>query len=227
MRRADRLFDIVQILRRGDLIRAADIATMLEVSKRTIYRDIAALIASGVPIEGEAGLGYVLRDGYDLPPLMFDEDEIEALVLGARIVQSWADCGLASGASRILDKIHEVLPDHLKDFMTDVPIDAPPDHWSEPAVISRGPLRRAIRNRQKVRIVYLSKAEERSERVLRPLLMSFFGSIWNLTAWCETRQDFRTFRIDRIQSAEYLDAGFEQEPGKRLADLMTRPPEER
>ena len=227
MRRADRLFDIVQLLRRGDLIRAEDLATELEVSKRTIYRDVAALIGSGVPIEGEAGVGYVLRDGYDLPPLMFDQDEIEALVLGARIVQGWADCGLASGASRVLGKIQDVLPDHLKDFMTDVPIDAPSDHWAEPIRISRGPLRRAIRERRKVRVVYLSKAGEQTERVLRPLLMSFFGSIWNLTAWCETRKDFRTFRIDRIESAEYLEEHFDHEPGKRLADLMARPVEER
>ncbi|MEM7210693.1 MAG: YafY family protein [Pseudomonadota bacterium] len=227
MRRADRLFDIVQLLRRGDLVRAIDLADALEVSKRTIYRDVAALIASGVPIEGEAGVGYLLRDGYDLPPLMFDQDEIEALVLGARIVQGWADCGLANGATRLLDKIQEVLPDHLRTVMTDVPIDAPHDHWAEPVKISRGPLRRAIRERQKVKIVYLSKSEMRTERVLRPLLMSFFGSIWNLTAWCEKRSDFRTFRIDRIETAEYLESGFEHEPGKMLRDLMARPPEER
>ena len=227
MRRADRLFDIVQILRRGDVIRAEDIAAMLEVSKRTIYRDIAALIGSGVPIEGEAGVGYVLRDGYDLPPLMFDQDEIEALVLGARIVQGWADCGLADGASRLLAKIQDVLPAHLQDFMSDVPVNAPHDHWAEPIQICRGTLRRAIHARQKVKVIYLSKAGERTERVLRPLLMSFFGSIWNLTAWCETRQDFRTFRIDRIESATYLDEVFEPEPGKRLQDLMARPAEER
>ena len=130
MRRADRLFDIVQILRRGSLVRAMDLADTLEVSKRTVYRDIAALIGSGVPIEGEAGVGYILRDGYDLPPLMFDEDEIEALVLGARIVEGWADVGLANGASRLLAKIQDVLPDHLKDFMSDVPINAPHDHLS-------------------------------------------------------------------------------------------------
>ena len=227
MRRADRLFDIVQLLRREDLVRAVDLADALEVSKRTIYRDVAALIASGVPIEGEAGVGYILRDGYDLPPLMFDQDEIEALVLGARIVQGWADCGLASGATRLLGKIQDVLPDHLREVMTEVPIDAPADHWAEPIRISRGPLRRAIRERQKVRIVYLSKSDVRTERVLRPMLMSFFGSIWNLTAWCEKRSDFRTFRIDRIESAEYLEAGFEHEPGKMLRDLMARPPEER
>ena len=227
MRRADRLFDIVQLLRRGDLIRAEDIAVTLEVSKRTIYRDIAALIGSGVPIEGEAGVGYVLRDGYDLPPLMFDEDEIEALVLGARIVEGWADCGLANGASRLLAKIQDVLPDHLQDFMSEVPINAPHDHWAEPIQICRGTLRRAIHARRKVRVVYMSKAGERTERILRPLLMSFFGSIWNVTAWCEKRRDFRTFRLDRIKSAEFLDEHFEHEPGKQLKDLMARPAEER
>lgn len=227
MRRADRLFDIVQILRRGSLVRAMDLADTLEVSKRTVYRDIAALIGSGVPIEGEAGVGYILRDGYDLPPLMFDEDEIEALVLGARIVEGWADVGLANGASRLLAKIQDVLPDHLKDFMSDVPINAPHDHWAEPVQICRGTLRRAIHARTKVSIVYNSKAGETSTRVLRPLLLSFFGSIWNVTAWCEKRLDFRTFRLDRIQSAEFLDETFQHEPGKRIQDLMARPPEER
>ena len=227
MRRADRLFDIIQLLRRNRLVRAQDLARELEVSERTIYRDIAALIASGVPIEGEAGVGYILRGGFDMPPLMFDEEEIEAVVLGIRIVESWADHGMGGAARRALRKIEAALPEHLQDELARVSVDAPANHWSEPIEIPRGTLRRAIRNRTKVRFEYCSKAGERTRRVVRPLLLSFFGTIWSLTAWCELRAEFRTFRLDFIRDAEFLDEVFEEEPGKRLSDLMARPPEER
>ena len=157
MRRAGRLFDIVQLMRRNRLVRAQDLAAELEVSERTIYRDIAALIASGVPIDGEAGVGYVLRGGFDLPPLMFDEEEIEALVLGARIVGGWADPGLARAATRALDKVESVLPERLRSHMTGVPIDAPREHWVEPIEIDIREVRHAIRERRKLAFVYLSK----------------------------------------------------------------------
>ena len=227
MRRANRLFDIIQILRRGKVVRAKDIAAELEVSERTIYRDIAELIASEVPVEGEAGVGYMLREGMDLPPLMFYEEEVEALVLGARIVESWADHGLAESAARALRKIEAVLPEHLRDYMAEIPVNAPRGHWAEPIEIQRGTLRRAIRERRKLRFTYRSKAGAETVRTVRPLLLSFFGAIWNLSAWCELREDFRTFRLDFIRAPEFLDAHFEDEPGKRLADLMARPPEER
>ncbi|MEM6661643.1 MAG: YafY family protein [Pseudomonadota bacterium] len=227
MRRADRLFDIIQILRRGRIVRASDIAQELEVSDRTIYRDIAALIGSGIPVEGEAGVGYLLRDGADIPPLMFTEDELEAIVFGIRIVESWADHGMADAAGQALRKIEAALPDHLKDQIAAVRVDAPRDHWAEPITIQRGALRRSIRQRKKVRITYCSKAGASSDRTVRPLLLSFYGSIWNLTAWCELRSDFRTFRLDLINGHEFLDEGFVEEPGKRLADLMARPQENR
>ncbi len=227
MRRADRLFDIVQILRRGRTVRARDIAEELEVSDRTVYRDIAALIGSGIPVEGEAGVGYILRGELDLPPLMFDRDELEALVLGARIVQSWADHGLAESAARALRKIEAAMPSDLQCFMAEVAVDAPANHHAEPIKIQRGAMRRAIRERQKVAITYRALSGETSERVVRPLLMSFYGSIWNLTTWCEMRSDFRTFRVDLIEDADYLDDRFEDEPGKGLSDLMARPAEMR
>lgn len=227
MRRADRLFDIIQLLRRNQLVRAQDLAAELEVSERTIYRDIAALIASGVPIEGEAGVGYVLRGGFDLPPLMFDEEEIEALVLGAQIVEGWADPGLAGASARALAKIEAVLPEALRRHMVELPVNAPPDHWAEPLAVELSAVRHAIRDRQKLWICYRSKAGEESTRTVRPLLLSFYGSIWNLTTWCEMRGDFRTFRLDLIAEAKFLDARFTDEPGKRLADLMARPVEER
>ena len=227
MRRADRLFDIIQILRRGRTVRARDIAEELEVSDRTIYRDVAALIGSGVPVEGEAGVGYLLRDGADIPPLMFTEDELEAVTFGLRVVQSWADHQMGDAAISACRKIEAVLPGHLRDYMSSVRVDAPPDHWAEPIEIQRGRLRRAIRERRKLSFDYCSKSGQQTRRTVRPLLLSFYGSIWSLTAWCELRQDFRTFRLDRIRNPAFLDTAFDEEPGKRLADLMTRPPSER
>ncbi|MEM7742588.1 MAG: YafY family protein [Pseudomonadota bacterium] len=222
MRRADRLFDIIQLLRSHDLIRARELAEILEVSERTVYRDIAALIASGVPVEGEAGVGYMLRDGFDIPPLMFNEEEIEAITLGLRFVQSWADHGLADASLKACAKIEAVLPDHLKDYMSTVPVDAPANHWQEPILIPRGTLRCAIREKCKVRLTYCSKSGELSERIVRPLLLSFYGSVWSLSAWCELRQDFRVFRLDLIEDAEFLADPFADEPGKGLADLRAR-----
>ncbi|MEM1385044.1 MAG: YafY family protein [Pseudomonadota bacterium] len=216
MRRADRLFDIIQLLRRNRLVRAQDLAAALEVSERTIYRDIAALIASGVPIEGEAGVGYILRGGFDLPPLMFTEDEIEALVLGARIVRSWADQGLAAAAESGLAKIQAVLPDRLQAHMDAVPIDAPANHYAAPIDYCRGTLRRAIGERRKIRFRYTNGAGEVSDRTVCPLLLSFFGPVWTLTAWCEMRQDFRVFRLDRIVAPETLETGFGPEYRARL-----------
>lgn len=227
MRRADRLFDIIQILRRGNIVRARDIAAELEVSERTVYRDIASLIGSGIGIEGEAGVGYLLRDGSEVPPLMFQEEEIEAIVAGIRIVQSWGDQSLAAAAGRALRKIESALPEDLRKVMIDVPIDAPANHWSEPVTICRGTLRESIRNRRKVAFAYDSIAGQTTERTVRPLLLSFYGAIWNLTAWCELRGDFRTFRLDLIRDARFLDEGFADDPGKRLADLMARPSDQR
>jgi predicted DNA-binding transcriptional regulator YafY len=225
MRRADRLFDIIQLMRRNRLVRAQDLASTLEVSERTIYRDIAALIASGVPIEGEAGVGYILRGELDLPPLMFGEEEIEALVLGARIVEGWADPALAHAAARALAKIESVLPERLRGYMDAVPLNAPRDHWAAPVEIDIAHLRRAIRERRKLAFTYQSKGGEVTERTVRPLLLSFYGSVWNLTSWCELRADFRTFRLDMVYAPRFLDELFEPEPGRRLADLMARPAE--
>ena len=227
MRRANRLFDIIQILRRGKVVRAKDIAAELEVSERTIYRDIAELIASEVPVEGEAGVGYMLREGMDLPPLMFYEEEVEALVLGARIVESWADHGLAESAARALRKIEAAIPEELRASMQNIPVNAPANHWAEPIEIQRGALRRAIRERQKLSFQYCSKAGDESERTVRPLLLSFYGAVWSMTPWCELRRDFRTFRLDFIKAPHFLDQYFEDEDGKRLEDLMARPAEER
>jgi len=221
-RRADRLFDIIQILRGSGLIRARDLAEELEVSERTIYRDIADLMASGVPIEGEAGLGYLLRDGYDLPPLMFTEDELEALVLGARMVQSWTDPDLAKIAATALSKIDAVLPEHLQRFREDSMMLAPKRKtWGDIAVIMRD-LRSAVRNRNKLAITYTDAEGNATERTVRPLGLSMYGPEWHLAGWCELRNDFRTFRLDRLVRHEILEHIFRDEPGKRLKDYFER-----
>jgi predicted DNA-binding transcriptional regulator YafY len=220
MRRADRLFAIIQLMRRNKLIRARDLAHKLEISERTVYRDIQDLVASGVPIAGEAGVGYVLKGGFDLPPLMFTQEEIEALVLGARIVRSWADPGLAEAAEDVLAKVSAVLPPKLRAYMDETPLAAPDRHFAQPISVDLAKLRRAVRNRAKLSLVYCREGQEPTRRTVRPLLISFFGPVWTLTAWCELRQDFRTFRLDRVSECEILTEQFRAEPGRTLNDYL-------
>jgi predicted DNA-binding transcriptional regulator YafY len=222
MRRADRLFEIIQFMRRNELVRARDLGKALEVSERTIYRDIQDLIASGVPIEGEAGVGYVLKAGFDLPPLMFSEPEIEALVLGARIVESWADRELAAAASDVIAKVEAVIPDRLRGYMASAALLAPPHHYMEPIRFDLAELRRALRSQLKVHFRYRNALGEASERTVRPLCLAYFGPVWLLAAWCELRTDFRTFRLDRIDGFEVQADRFRVEPGKALHDFLKR-----
>jgi len=222
VRRADRLFEIIQYIRRKDLVRARDLSEHLEVSERTIYRDIQDLITSGVPIEGEAGVGYVLKAGFDLPPLMFREQEIEALVLGARIVESWADPELARAASDVIAKVEAVIPDRLRSYMANTALLAPSHHYMEPISFDVADLRRALRGQLKVHFRYRNAVEESSERTVRPLCLAYFGPVWLLSAWCELRQDFRTFRLDRINGFSVEADRFRPEPGKTLHDFLKR-----
>lgn len=222
MRRADRLFEIIQFLRRTRLATAQDLAEKLEVSERTIYRDISDLVASGVPIEGEAGLGYVLRGGFDLPPLMFDEQEIEALVLGARIVESWTDPALAEAAENVIAKVEAVIPERLRSHMAATALLAPANHFAEPISVDPVALRGAVRRRRKVYFNYRDAKDQTTTRSVRPLGLSFYGPVWLLVAWCELRQDFRSFRLDRMSDLELLDETFQPEPGKTLHDYLKR-----
>lgn len=222
MRRADRLFDIIQILRGGTLTRAADLAAQLEVSERTIYRDIAALVGSGVPIEGEAGLGYLLRGGFDLPPLMFTEDELDALVLGARIVASWGDPILATAAQDVLAKVEAVLPETLRPRVRTLSLLAPPTERRPDIAFDMALLRRAVREHHKVSVSYTSEKGERTERTVWPMALAFFPPVWLLMAWCELRQDFRAFRVDRVTAISFDETRYPQEPGKRLIDYLRR-----
>lgn len=220
MRRADRLFQIVQFLRSRRLTTAQWLAERLQVSVRTIYRDILDLSLSGVPLEGEAGVGYVLRHSMDLPPLMFERDEIEALVAGARMVSAWADPGLQRAAESALAKIHSVLPASLRDELNGHPLFVPgmrdyPVHWL-------GQLRLAIRERRKLLLGYRCERETLTERCIWPLGLFFWGQVWTLCGWCELRNDFRNFRIDRIQGLSDTGEHFDPAPGQRLKDYLAR-----
>lgn len=218
-----RLLEIIQHLRRHKLVRAADLAKAFSVTERTIYRDIRDLVASGVPIEGEAGVGYVMRSGYDLPPLMFSEAEIEALVLGARIIESWADDELANAAANVIAKVETVIPERLRSYMETIALLAPEQHYMQPLVVDMADIRAAIRNRCKIQFAYVDGIGEESERIVRPLSLAYFGPVWMLAAWCDLRQDFRTFRIDRMRDYKLTSQTFTIEPGKSLNDFLKRP----
>jgi predicted DNA-binding transcriptional regulator YafY len=220
MRRADRLFEIVQFLRRRRSAKASEIAEALEVSPRTIYRDIRDMVATGVPIDGAAGVGYILRPGFDLPPLMFKEQEIEALLLGARIVQSWADPELANAAGDVIAKVREVLPGSLRRHIDALALWAPGDHHREPIKVDQAAVRAAIREQRKIRFGYRDLQGRVSERVVRPLIMAFYGPVWLLAGWCEWRNAFRVFRLDRMSALAILDERFRAEPGKTAFDFL-------
>lgn len=222
MRRADRLFQIIQLLRRKRVLTAASLAEELEVSERTVYRDIRDLVSSGVPIEGEAGVGYMLRRGFDLPPLMFSEVEIEAMVLGARVVTSWGDAGLAKAAGEALARVEAALPDRLKVRLNQTPLYAPGFHVPNPMMAWLGELRAAIESRRRVRLRYTAIDAPQTDRCVRPLGLFFWGSTWSLTAWCELRDDFRSFRLDRINELTVLEDRYLEEPGKTLDDYFRR-----
>lgn len=218
MRRADRLFQIIQCLRRGQLMTARVLAERLEVSERTIYRDIRELIQSGVPIEGEPGLGYVMRRGYDLPPLMFDHDELEALVVGVRMLNSWADPAMARAADQALQKIEMVLPKGLQGAFGKSALFVPGIRPYPVHLIS--PLRLAIGECRKVELGYRDADGATSERTVRPLALFFWGPSWTVLSWCELRNDFRQFRLDRMRSVHVTETSYQALPHQTLEAFM-------
>ncbi len=220
MRRADRLFQLVQLLRRRRVTTAAWLAEQLGVSDRTIYRDVQDLICAGVPIEGEAGVGYALPTNFDLPPLMFDREEIAALALGARIVHSWGDDRLAKAASGALAKVQAVVPPALKRRIDAEPLYAPGEHVSAQMRHLLAPMRTALERSNVIWLAYVRADGESSERRVLPLGLFFWGNCWSLTAWCELRVGFRNFRVDRIDKLEVLDERFEPQPGRTLDDFF-------
>jgi predicted DNA-binding transcriptional regulator YafY len=222
MRRADRLFQIVQHLRGGRLVTARMLGERLEVSDRTIYRDIADLQSTGVPIEGEAGVGYIMREGFDLPPLMFTRDEIVALVAGARMVRAFGGAQMARAAEEALVKISAVLPEAERGRIARTQIHMPGWVVSEEARRMIDVLERAVDTRDVLSIDYGDEAGATTRRDIRPLGLWFWGKVWTLVAWCELREDFRAFRIDRIAAIDPVGRVFRHERGKQLADFYRR-----
>jgi len=224
MRRADRLFLIIHALRgRRTALQARSLAQTLGVSLRTVYRDVADLQLSGVPIEGEAGVGYVLRKGSDIPPLMFTANELEALVVGSRFVRAFAGTQLAESAQSALLKIEAVLPLELRERATRTRIFAPVwrDQHREDfaALIDR--LHAAILGNRVLRLEYRDESGNASTREVEPLCLSFWGGKWTLGAWCRLRQDFRNFRPDRIAACVPSDEVFVETDERNLAAYLS------
>lgn len=220
MRRTDRLFDLIQILRDGRLHRASEMAEKLQVSVRTIWRDMATLMASGLPVEGERGVGYILRAPITLPPMILTGAELEALRLGVRLVAEGADPGLARAARMLATKIASVTP-------------APPEGDADDLFMFTGQeakrasphlpaIRKAVRMKERLTITYIDHEGHETHRDIRPLHLEFWGRVWTLAAWCEARSDFRAFRVDRIVALTETGEPFPDEPGRRLEDYQAR-----
>ena len=207
MSRADRLLRLVQVLRRyRQPVSAQALADELEVSVRSVYRDVQTLRGEGATIEGEPGVGYVLRPGFLLPPLMFTDEELEALVLGLRFTVELADADLGRAATDVVAKLRAVLPKDLRTVVDEMALLAGPTPERPPEHIELAVVRRAIREQHKARLTYVDERGARSERVVWPLGLGFFQRARVLVAWCETRADFRSFRSDRIEHWETLSA---------------------
>jgi predicted DNA-binding transcriptional regulator YafY len=219
MRRTDRLFEILQLFRGGRLLLGRDIAERLEVSLRTVYRDIETLVASGVPIEGERGVGYVLREPVFLPPMTLTPEELRALHLGVEVVRQTGDAELAGAAERLVGKIAAVLPSDrralrpLQDLAVYASIAAAPCE-------QLGLLRRAVAERRVVEIGYRGPDGALTERRIRPLQTEYWGRVWTCPAWCELRNAFRVFRVDRVEACAETGDTFALEPGRTYADYL-------
>jgi predicted DNA-binding transcriptional regulator YafY len=218
-RRADRLLALLELLRGRPVCTAASLAATLEVSVRTVYRDIDALVATGVPVRGEAGVGYILEAGYHLPPLNLTAEEVEALALGVRVLATWSDWAVAAQAAAALAKIRAVLPASGQAGVDQHIFWAP--QWVERHApkVDLLELKRAAEGRRVLMIEYEALSGARTTRTVRPLSINFFGPVWLLAAWCERASDFRCFRIDRIESMTPTGATFRHEDGKRIADF--------
>jgi len=226
MGRSDRLFDIIQRLRTASHpTTAAKLAAELEVTPRTVYRDIAVLQARRVPIEGEAGVGYVLRKGFDLPPLMFTIDEVEAIAVGARLVRRLRDPKLQDAAQSVLAKVTVVVPERLRPHVADAPV------WVSPGMIAPAKgadlaeVRAAIRDSRKLYIAYADEKGRRTNRTIWPIAMAYYVDATLLGAWCELRADYRNFRVERIQSSKVLDEHFDQDNGRLFREWSALPKE--
>lgn len=218
MSRAERLLELMQVLRRRrEPASGAALAQELGVSLRTLYRDIASLQAQGAAIEGEAGVGYVLRPGFTLPPLMLSEEEIEALVLGSRWVARHTDPELAEAARNALAKIHAVLPAALRHELESNALMVPGATAPGPDALLAS-IRLAIRRERKLRLAYKDAAGQASERVVWPFALGFFEQTRMVAAWCERRLDYRHFRVDRIGQLQLLDDRYPRQRQEMLRE---------
>jgi predicted DNA-binding transcriptional regulator YafY len=222
MRRADRLFQLVQLLRLRRQATGRDLADELGVSLRTVYRDIRDLEGSGVPIRGEAGVGYRLDRGYELPPLTFSQAELEGLVLGARMVSTWADPELASAVRSAMTKVEAVLPESLRRVVLESALFAPDLPRSQEMTRDVDLMRRAIGERRLLSFAYTRADGEESVRSVRPLGLYFWGNRWTLAAWCEMRADYRSFRPDRMRAVSVEERRFDPQDGIDLAGFLAR-----
>jgi predicted DNA-binding transcriptional regulator YafY len=219
MRRADRLFQIIQILRRSSRpVTASTLAVELEVAKRTVYRDVADLMGQRVPIHGEAGFGYILDDDFDMPPLTLTPDEIEAAVLGAQWVAERGDPVLANAARDLIVKIAAAVPDHLRCFIAEPTVGAPANNRQATDGLDIVKSRLRIREGRKIWIRYQDERDQCSERIIWPVILGYAETVRLLAAWCESRQQFRHFRTDRVLGAAFLD----EKHGKRPAELKNQ-----
>jgi len=208
MHKAERLFRLVLLLRRDRVTTAAELADTLEVSERTIYRDIQSLVLSGIPVEGEAGVGYVVRHGMDLPPLMFTADEARALALGARMVKAWGDPDLERAAAQVLEKVWSVAPPQVHSDLADQTLMVPGFHIDPEARATLALARQSIQERKKLHFHYTRGDGQASERTVRPLGLFYWGQSWSVASWCELRKDFRNFRVDRMNKTRVTDKTF-------------------
>lgn len=221
MRRADRLFRLVTLLqRRSGPITAKIIADELEVSVRTVYRDVADLMGSGVPIDGEAGIGYQMGADFSLPPLMLTDEEVEAAVFGLAVAQEWGDPSIATAARSLRDKINASLPERLRVVLAETRIVAPSDNRAPVIVVEHVEIRRCIRDRIVLNINYSDQTKRTTNRNVWPLGLVFFGKIWMLGCWCETREAYRFFRLDRIADLTILPRRFPLRNDRRFDDML-------
>jgi predicted DNA-binding transcriptional regulator YafY len=222
MRRADRLFQIAQYLRARRLTTAAQLAQWLQISERTVYRDIRDLSLSGVPVQGEAGVGYQLAPGYNLTPIMFTPDEVEALVAGARILEAWGGPELGAHVRTAIAKVALALPKGRREEIERTRLFAVDFHIPKSAAAGLDTARQAIVQRRKLSVEYCDSEKRTSTRVVHPLALYFWGATWLLVTWCESRKDFRSFRLDRVQSMKLSAGTFETAPGRTLEDYLKR-----
>lgn len=223
MRRADRLFDIIQALRgKTQPTTASALAQKLEVTTRTIYRDIATLQARRIPIEGEPGLGYFLRKGFDLPPLMFTMEEVEAITVGTNLVHRIRDPKLQEAAESVLNKLQHTVPKELRSYLVSPRFYVSEGDTVRPDGIELLAVRNAIRACRKINITYIDEQQRRSRRTIWPIATVYYVDVTLIAAWCELREDYRHFRADRIATSEVLDERFATDSSAMMAEWMAK-----